>query len=129
METNPSLWVATAPGTNYPALDHDIEADVIVVGSGITGLTTARLLAGRGLSVVVIEARRLCYGTTGFTTAKVTALHSTIYSELAERWGDETAPVLRLGQSGGGRQGQGAGRQPMGSSATCGRPRPTPTPR
>ncbi len=93
METNPSLWVATTPGTDYPTLDHDIEADVIVVGSGITGLTTARLLAGRGLAVVVIEARKLCYGTTGFTTAKVTALHSTIYSELSEKWGDETAAL------------------------------------
>ena len=93
METNPSLWVATAPGIDYPTLDRDIEADVIVVGSGITGLTTARLLAGRGMSVVVIEARRLCYGTTGFTTAKVTSLHSTIYTELSEKWGDETSAV------------------------------------
>jgi glycine/D-amino acid oxidase-like deaminating enzyme/nitrite reductase/ring-hydroxylating ferredoxin subunit len=93
METNPSLWVATAPGIDYPTLDRDIEADVIVVGSGITGLTTARLLAGRGVSVVVIEARKLCYGTTGFTTAKVTSLHSTIYSELSEKWGEETAAI------------------------------------
>ena len=93
MEMNPSLWVETAPGTVYPTLDRDVEADVIVVGSGITGLTTARLLAGRGLSVVVIEARKVCYGTTGFTTAKVTSLQSTIYSELSEKWGDETAAV------------------------------------
>lgn len=93
MERNPSLWVKTAPGPDYPQLDRDIEADVIVVGSGITGLTTARMLVGRGLSVVVIEARKLCYGVTGFTTAKVTALHSTIYSELSEKWGEETAAV------------------------------------
>lgn len=93
MERNPSLWVQTAPSTEFPKLDRDIEADVIVVGSGITGLTTARLLAERGLSVVVIEARKLCYGVTGFTTAKVTALHSAIYQELAEAWDDETAAV------------------------------------
>jgi glycine/D-amino acid oxidase-like deaminating enzyme/nitrite reductase/ring-hydroxylating ferredoxin subunit len=93
MERNPSLWVETAPDTDYPRLDHDIEADVIVVGSGITGLTTARTLAGRGLSVVLIEARKLCYGVTGFTTAKVTALHSAIYQELAKAWDDETAAV------------------------------------
>jgi glycine/D-amino acid oxidase-like deaminating enzyme/nitrite reductase/ring-hydroxylating ferredoxin subunit len=93
MERNPSLWVATAPGTDYPKLHRDIEADVIVVGSGITGLTTARMLVGRGLSVIVIEARKLCYGVTGFTTAKVTALHSAIYQELAAAWDDETAAV------------------------------------
>lgn len=101
MERNPSLWVKTAPGTDYPKLDRDIEADVIVVGSGITGLTTARLLAERGLSVIVIEARKLCYGVTGFTTAKVTALHSAIYQELAEAWDDEIAAVYAAANQAG----------------------------
>lgn len=93
MEPNPSLWVSTTTTPGYPALGRDIEADVIVVGSGITGLSTARLLAGRGMRVVVLEARKLCSGVTGYTTAKVTALHSTIYSKLSKTWGDETAAV------------------------------------
>jgi glycine/D-amino acid oxidase-like deaminating enzyme/nitrite reductase/ring-hydroxylating ferredoxin subunit len=63
----------------------------VVVGAGITGLTAARLLSEQGLTVAVVEARRVCSGVTGLTTAKVTALQSTIYTELSERWGDETS--------------------------------------
>ncbi len=63
----------------------------VVVGAGITGLTAARLLCEQGLTVAVIESRRVCSGVTGLTTAKVTALQSTIYTELSERWGDETS--------------------------------------
>jgi glycine/D-amino acid oxidase-like deaminating enzyme/nitrite reductase/ring-hydroxylating ferredoxin subunit len=92
-ERNRSLWVATSEDLSYPSLEHDIEADVIVVGSGITGLSTARLLSARGLRVVVLEARRICFGVTAFTTAKLTALHSTIYSDLIRIWGDEVAAV------------------------------------
>ena len=63
----------------------------VVIGAGITGLTAARLLCEQGLTVAVIESRRICSGVTGLTTAKVTALQSTIYTELSERWGDETS--------------------------------------
>src|SRR5438552_11356123 len=92
-ERNPSLWVATSGGGSLPALDGDRVTDVVVVGAGITGLTTARLLSRAGCGVVVVEAGEVCAGVTGYTTAKVTALHSTIYSTLRKSWGHEVAQV------------------------------------
>lgn len=92
-ERNPSLWVGTSSATDHPASVGDRRADVVVVGAGIAGLTTARLLVGSGRSVVVIDAGELAAGTTGYTTAKVTSLQSTIYSRLSSRWGDERAAV------------------------------------
>jgi glycine/D-amino acid oxidase-like deaminating enzyme/nitrite reductase/ring-hydroxylating ferredoxin subunit len=91
LDPNVSLWVATTPGTSYPRLSGNHDADVVVVGAGITGLTTALLLAQGGASVVVVEAHRVGTGTTGYTTAKVTSLHSVIYSSLIKQLGQDKA--------------------------------------
>ena len=88
---NPSLWMLTSEWAEFTPLRGDISLQALVIGSGITGLTAARLLAGEGVEVGVIESERLCSGVTGFTTAKLTALQSTAYSELSETWGDEVA--------------------------------------
>ncbi|MGH8948794.1 MAG: FAD-dependent oxidoreductase, partial [Acidimicrobiia bacterium] len=88
---NPSLWMATSPWSEGPVLQGDMSAQAVVVGSGITGLTAARLLTEQGVSVAVIESRRVCSGVTALTTAKVSALQSTVYSGLSATWGDEVA--------------------------------------
>ena len=88
---NPSLWLATSDWPEFPPLRGDMAAQAVVVGSGITGLTAARLLMEEGLTVALIDSGRLCSGITAFTTAKVTALQSTIYSELTDVWGREVA--------------------------------------
>ncbi|MCP4814688.1 MAG: FAD-binding oxidoreductase, partial [Planctomycetaceae bacterium] len=40
-------------------------ADVIVIGGGVSGLSTAMQLARRGSRVIVIERERLANGSTG----------------------------------------------------------------
>lgn len=84
-----SLWVATTELPTFPRLAEDIETDVAVVGAGITGITTAYLLAKAGKDVVLIEAGQILNGTTGHTTAKVTAQHGLIYHEFLNHFGDE----------------------------------------
>src|SRR5687767_368463 len=93
LDPNPSLWMATTPATDYGALRGDEEADVVVVGGGISGLTTGLLLAQRGVSVAVVEGGRIAGGSTGYTTAKVSSLHSLIYAELIDRIGAEKARI------------------------------------
>lgn len=88
-----SLWLATAPATSYPALQEDVTADVAVLGGGIAGLTAALLLKRAGARVVVIEAARVGGGVTGCTTAKVSALQSTMYSTIQSRNGTDAASV------------------------------------
>lgn len=57
--------------------------EVAVVGGGITGLTTAVLLARAGRSVALFEGRRLGAGSTGRSTAKLSLLQGTRLSEIA----------------------------------------------
>ena len=48
-----------------PALHGDVDADVVVVGAGFTGLSAAIEFAQRGYSVAVLEADRICGGASG----------------------------------------------------------------
>ncbi|WP_053375662.1 FAD-dependent oxidoreductase [Paenibacillus sp. FJAT-27812] len=89
-----SYWIETSSElSSYPALEQNLETDVVVVGGGISGITTAYLLAKEGLRVVLIEAGRLLNGTTAHTTAKITAQHDLIYDELIQREGEEKAAL------------------------------------
>ena len=63
----------------------DGDAEVAVVGGGLTGLTTAVLLARAGKAVTLLEARRIGDGTTGGSTAKVSLLQGTQLSRISRR--------------------------------------------
>lgn len=89
-----SLWLGTVDDLpSFPKLDQNIEVDVTVVGGGITGITTAYLLAKAGKKVALLEAGALLNGTTGHTTAKVTAQHHLIYDELIKQMGLDLAKL------------------------------------
>jgi glycine/D-amino acid oxidase-like deaminating enzyme len=88
-----SCWTTTAPKTSYPKLVGSRTADVVVVGAGIVGVTAAYLLAEAGLSVTLLEARRIGRQVTGRSTAKITTQHSLIYRHLIETFDLETAQL------------------------------------
>jgi len=62
----PNLYADTAaPAVATPPLDGMVRTDVIVVGAGFTGLSTALHLAERGVKVVVLEAETVGWGASG----------------------------------------------------------------
>ena len=61
-----SYYLASANAMpERPALGADLSADVCVIGAGFTGVNTAIELAQRGLSVILLEARRIGWGASG----------------------------------------------------------------
>ena len=88
-----SLWLETVP-PEFPALRGSLEVDTLIVGGGITGLTTAYLLLRAGKRVAVVEQNTIGGGDTGHTTAHVTFVTDSRLGDLVKRVGEERARAL-----------------------------------
>jgi glycine/D-amino acid oxidase-like deaminating enzyme/nitrite reductase/ring-hydroxylating ferredoxin subunit len=88
---NVPFWIDTAPIKRFPRLQNNKNVDVIVVGAGITGVTSAHLLKTAGLTVALIERDRVASIDTGHTTAHLTCITDVELQELARTFGDNHA--------------------------------------
>lgn len=87
-----SYWHETTDiKTSQTADIQDKKFDVLIIGAGLTGLTTAYLLRNSGYKIGIIEGTHLGYGTSGFSTAKVTIQHNLIYDYLINNFSIEEA--------------------------------------
>jgi glycine/D-amino acid oxidase-like deaminating enzyme/nitrite reductase/ring-hydroxylating ferredoxin subunit len=82
------------PRESYPALHGDLDADVVVIGGGITGLTAAYLLSSN-LKVVVLEQNGIGSGTTGNSSAHLTWVYDGRFHKIIDQHGLHTAWLLR----------------------------------
>jgi glycine/D-amino acid oxidase-like deaminating enzyme len=89
-----SLWSDTSSTPDFPSLRGNIEVDVLVVGAGITGVTTAYLLKQAGSRVAVVDLHSVGSGETSHTTAHITLVTDTRLQELASRIGQEQAQAF-----------------------------------
>ncbi|WIA42590.1 hypothetical protein OEZ86_008566 [Tetradesmus obliquus] len=80
-----NCWGQDELKQRYPQLTEDVDADVCIVGGGISGLTTAYLLAKAGKRVVLLESRLIGSGQTGRSLGDMTPWHTGLFSSL-ERW-------------------------------------------
>ncbi|WP_300637382.1 FAD-dependent oxidoreductase [uncultured Oscillibacter sp.] len=82
-----SIWKQTAELPRFAPLEGDLKTDVLVIGGGMAGLLCAYWLDRAGVDYALVEARRLCGGVTGNTTAKLTFQHGLIYARLLREFG------------------------------------------
>ena len=67
-----SLWGAvTPPGPELPRLEGSAEADVVIIGAGFTGLSTALHLREAGVDVAIVEAAEPGWGASGLNNGQV----------------------------------------------------------
>jgi glycine/D-amino acid oxidase-like deaminating enzyme len=68
----PSLWQAISPQRSpAPALQGRREAEIVIIGAGMTGLSAGLHLAKRGRKVVVIEGATVGWGGSGRNNGQV----------------------------------------------------------
>lgn len=90
-----SIWQQIpADDLQVNTLDTSEVYDAVVIGGGITGLTTAYLLQKRGKKVVLVEAANIGFGTTGGTTAHLSTIPDSTYDEVIKDFGKENAQLL-----------------------------------
>lgn len=90
MTTDKTLWQSVSPsGQTYARLVGNISADVVVIGAGFLGLSSALQLAKKGLSVVVLEAQEVGSGASGLNNGQVIPVLPTADPDaLIDRYGE-----------------------------------------
>lgn len=90
-----TLWQNDIP--DYESMAYTLQDsiyDVIIVGGGITGITTALELQNAGKKCLLAEAQTLGFGTTSGTTAHLNTILDITYSEIEKNFGEKNTKLV-----------------------------------
>lgn len=89
-----SLWMDVDVAPDALSLNGAAECDVVVVGSGIAGISTAYELSKRGKTVMVIDRGHICGGMTSRTSAHLAPLCDDLVSEMTRIKGRDATKLF-----------------------------------
>ena len=72
----------------------DTVFDVMIIGGGITGITTALLLQQQGKKCIILEGHNIGFGTTGGTTAHINTFFDSTYPEIESAFSAEATKLV-----------------------------------
>lgn len=93
-----SLWLDGIKVGNVNPLKSDKEVDVLIIGGGITGMSTAYHLCNSKLKVCLVDQDLVGHGVTSKTTGKLTFLQELIYTKLSKEYSYEIAKTYLKSQ-------------------------------
>ncbi len=93
-----SIWIENAARPAFHTMPGSLKTDVLIIGGGMAGLLCAHMLKKSGVDCVLVEAKKICDGVTGDTTAKITLQHGLIYDKLIRQFGQEKAQMYLQSQ-------------------------------
>lgn len=79
---NISVWNDIKDNKNFKKIGEDLEVDVLIIGGGITGLSTLYHLKESNLKTILVERNRIGRGVTSRSTAKITYLQEKLYLNI-----------------------------------------------
>lgn len=80
-----SIWLEDIDFDESESLKENMKVDVLIIGGGITGLSTAYHLMNSDLNVCLVERNLIGHGITSRTTGKLTYLQENIYTKLKDK--------------------------------------------
>lgn len=84
---NESYWIKhTKQKKCYPCVEKDIHANIVIVGAGLTGLSTAYYMSNTTSELLILESDQIGYGASGRNTGKITFQHGLLYHTLMEKY-------------------------------------------
>lgn len=90
-----SYWLDTAkPAGDFRRTELPARADVVVVGAGLTGLSTALHLARQGADVTLLEANTVGWGASGRNGGMATPGLAIGFSKAVRRYGADRAAAM-----------------------------------
>jgi glycine/D-amino acid oxidase-like deaminating enzyme len=88
---NKSLWLENENEDNCKKLNEDIKCDVLIIGGGMTGISTAYHLRNSNLKVCLVDRNLVGHGITSKTTGKLNYLQELILYKINKYVSKETA--------------------------------------
>lgn len=93
-----SIWKDNIKFNEFNKLEDDLFVDVLIIGGGITGVSTLYHLRNCRFKVALVEQNRIGMGITANTTGKVTYLQDKVYNELLTNFGFDMASLYLKSQ-------------------------------
>ncbi len=88
-----SIWLDNNENSKISKLNEDLQIDILIIGGGITGLSTLYQLRNTNLKVCLVESNFIGSGVTGKTTGKINYLQQLVYSDLADKYTPDIAKM------------------------------------
>lgn len=89
-----SLWFADCNLPKFSSLKENLDAQICIIGGGITGLTTAYKLCHEGKDVILLDDGNIVSGETGRTTGHLCNAVDDHYFELERVYGEQGAKYV-----------------------------------
>ena len=91
---NIPFWFSNQQEISFTKLQENIDTDILIVGGGIAGLTTAYQLLKSGRKVTIIEDGYIGSGESGRTTAHLSCALDDRYYSLSKTFGEEASRLV-----------------------------------
>ena len=95
---NISIWKDTVNTTNYKKLNDDKDIDVLIIGGGMTGVSTLYHLRNSNLKVMLVEQNKIGNSVTGNSTGKLNYLQNDLIDKIRNSCSDKAASIYLKSQ-------------------------------